>query len=224
MFKLAAACTGANEKRLRKAGIAYLAVHLHPGSHAGYYPGAAPIAIKLLFAPGTGKLLGAQAVGPDGVDKRIDVLATALKAGMTVHDIAELELAYAPPFGSAKDPINLAGMAAQNVLAGDVALAQWHEVNGLDTKGTFVLDVRTEAERKAGFIPGSTHIPLHELRHRLGEFAQGSRDCGELPKRPALLLRLPHAESTRLPHQKSDRLVSNLENRSERPSQLTPTS
>ncbi len=169
VFKLAAACTGTNEKCLRKAGIAYHAVHLHPGSHAGYYPGAAPIAIKLLFAPGTGKLLGAQAVGSDGVDKRIDVLATALKAGMTVHDIAELELAYAPPFGSAKDPINLAGMAAQNVLAGDVALAQWHEVNGLDTKGTFVLDVRTDAERKAGFIPGSIHIPLHELRHRLGE-------------------------------------------------------
>ena len=169
VFKLAAACTGANEKCLSKCGVDYHAVHLHPGSHAGYYPGAAPIAIKLLFDPGTGKLLGAQAVGTDGVDKRIDVLATALKAGMTVHDLAELELAYAPPFGSAKDPINLAGMAAQNVLAGDVALAQWHEVKGLDKRGAFLLDVRTDAERKGGFIPGSTHIPLHELRNRLDE-------------------------------------------------------
>ncbi len=169
VFKLAAACTGANEKCLRKAGIACHAVHLHPGSHAGYYPGAAPIALKLLFAPGTGKLLGAQAVGPDGVDKRIDVLATALKGGMTVHDLAELELAYSPPFGSAKDPINLAGMAAQNVLAGDIALAQWHEVGALDPKNTVLLDVRTDAERNAGFIPGSLHIPLHQLRNRLGE-------------------------------------------------------
>jgi NADPH-dependent 2,4-dienoyl-CoA reductase/sulfur reductase-like enzyme/rhodanese-related sulfurtransferase len=169
VFKLAAACTGANEKRLRKAGVPYDAVHLHPGSHAGYYPGAAPITLKLLFAPRTGKLLGAQAVGSDGVDKRIDVLATALKGGMTVHDLAELELAYAPPFGSAKDPINLAGMAAQNVLAGDVSLAQWHEVGALDPKNTLLLDVRTDAERKSGFIPSSLHIPLQQLRQRLGE-------------------------------------------------------
>ncbi len=169
VFKLAAGCTGANEKCLRKAGIPYEAVHLHPASHAGYYPGASSIALKLLFAPGTGKLLGAQAVGPDGVDKRLDVLATALKAGMTVHDLAELELAYAPPFGSAKDPVNLAGMAAQNVLAGDVALAQWHEVAGLTQRATLLLDVRTDAEREAGFIPDSLHIPLHQLRQRLGE-------------------------------------------------------
>ena len=109
LFKLTAACTGANEKSLRRAGIPFQAIHLHPGSHAGYYPGAEPIALKVLFAPDTGKLLGAQAVGHEGVDKRIDVLATALKAGMTVHDLAELELAYAPPYGSAKDPVNLAG-------------------------------------------------------------------------------------------------------------------
>lgn len=172
VFKLAAGCTGANEKCLRKAGIAYEAVHLHPASHAGYYPGASPVALKLLFAPGNGKLLGAQAVGSDGVDKRLDVLATALKAGMTVQDLAELELAYAPPFGSAKDPINLAGMAAQNVLAGDVALAQWHEVDGLNQASTLLLDVRTDGERKAGFIPGSIHIPLHQLRQRLGELPQ----------------------------------------------------
>jgi rhodanese-related sulfurtransferase len=169
VFKLTAACTGANEKTLRKAGLPYQALHLHPGSHAGYYPGAKPIALKILFAPDSGKLLGAQAVGPDGVDKRIDVLATALQAGMTVHDLAELELAYAPPFGSAKDPVNMAGMAAENVLARDVALAQWHEVASLDPNTTFILDVRTEAERKAGFIPGSTHIPLPQLRQRLAE-------------------------------------------------------
>ena len=123
-------------KSLRKANIPFQALHLHPGSHAGYYPGAEPIAMKILFAPDTGKLLGAQAVGHEGVDKRIDVFATALKGGMTVHDLAELELAYAPPFGSAKDPVNLAGMAAQNVLAGDVQLAQWNEIASLDPQQT----------------------------------------------------------------------------------------
>src|SRR6185295_11575373 len=112
------------------------------GSHAGYYPGAEPIALKVLFAPSTGKLFGAQAIGHDGVDKRIDVLATALKAGMTVHDLAELELAYAPPYGSAKDPVSLAGMAAQNVLAGDVTLMQWNEVASRDPSTTLLLDVR----------------------------------------------------------------------------------
>ena len=169
LFDLTAGCTGANEKTLRAARIAYQALHLHPGSHAGYYPGAEPIAIKILFAPDTGKLLGAQAVGRDGVDKRLDVFATALKGGMTVHDLAELELAYAPPYGSAKDPVNLAGMAAQNVLAGDVSLAQWHEVAALDPAKTLLLDVRKSDERAQGFMPGSMHIPLDELRARLGE-------------------------------------------------------
>lgn len=183
LFSLTVACTGANEKRLRQAGIRYEAVHLHPGSHAGYYPGAEPIALKVLFAPDTGKLLGAQAVGRDGVDKRIDVLATALQAGLTVHQLAELELAYAPPFGAAKDPVNLAGMAAQNVWAGDVALAQWHHIEPFGSaaakaqpgaaagSGTdpLVLDVRTAAERQKGYIPGSVHIPLDQLRGRLTE-------------------------------------------------------
>jgi rhodanese-related sulfurtransferase len=169
LFTLTAGCTGANEKSLRRAAIPFQAIHLHPGSHAGYYPGAEPIALKLLFAPDTGKLLGAQAIGHDGVDKRIDVLATALKAGMTVHDLAELELAYAPPYGSAKDPVNLAGMAAENVFAGDVALVQWNEVALLDPNTTLLLDVRRPDERTQGFIPGSTHVPLDELRQRLSE-------------------------------------------------------
>lgn len=169
LFTLTAACTGANEHSLRRAAIPCQAIHLHPGSHAGYYPGAEPIALKVLFAPDTGTLLGAQAIGRDGVDKRIDVLATALKAGMTVHDLAELELAYAPPYGSAKDPVNLAGMAAQNVLAGDVALAQWNEVAALNPSTTLLLDVRRPDERAQGFIPGSAHIPLDELRERVSE-------------------------------------------------------
>jgi NADPH-dependent 2,4-dienoyl-CoA reductase/sulfur reductase-like enzyme/rhodanese-related sulfurtransferase len=169
LFGLTAGCTGANEKTLRASGKSYQALHLHPASHAGYYPGAEPIALKVLFDPDTGRLLGAQAVGRDGVDKRLDVLATALKAGMTMDDLAELELAYAPPFGYAKDPVNLAGMAAQNVLAGDVVLAQWHEIATLDPDKTLVLDVRRADERAKGCIPGSVHIPLDELRGRLGE-------------------------------------------------------
>ncbi len=169
LFKLTAGCTGASEKSLRRAAIPFQAIHLHPGSHAGYYPGAEPIALKILFAPDTGKLLGAQAIGHDGVDKRIDVLATALQAGMTVEDLGGLELAYAPPYGSAKDPVNLAGMAAQNALDGYVALAQWNEVASLDPKTTLLLDVRRPDERAYGFIPGSINIPLDELRQRLDE-------------------------------------------------------
>ena len=159
LFNLTAGCTGANEKSLRRAAIPFQAIHLHPGSHAGYYPGAEPIALKILFAPDTGRLLGAQAIGHEGVDKRIDVLATALKAGMTVHDLAELELAYAPPYGSAKDPVNLAGMAAQNVLAGDVALAQWNEVASLDPSTTLLLDVRRPDERARGSFPVRRTFP-----------------------------------------------------------------
>ncbi|MBX7244753.1 MAG: FAD-dependent oxidoreductase [Candidatus Sumerlaeaceae bacterium] len=172
IFDLTAACTGASEKTLRRAGIAHRAVHLHPGSHAGYYPGAKPIALKLLFSPETRRLLGAQAVGEDGVEKRMDVLATALKAGMTVDDIAELELCYAPPFGSAKDPVNMAGMAAQNILDGLVATIQWDEIATLDPASHVILDVRDDAERALGHIPNSLHIPLNELRSRLHELAR----------------------------------------------------
>jgi len=169
LFSFTAGCTGANEKSLQRVGRSYQALHLHPGSHAGYYPGAEPIAMKILFDPGDGRLLGAQAVGRDGVDKRIDVLAAALKGGMTVDDLAELELAYAPPYGSAKDPVNLAGMAAQNARSGRVELAQWHEVASLDPAKTVLLDVRDPDECAQGDIPGSMKIPLNELRVRLGE-------------------------------------------------------
>ena len=165
LFGLAAACTGANEKTLRRTGAPYKAIHLHPGSHAGYFPGAKPIAMKLLFEPASGRLLGAQAVGEDGVDKRIDVLATALKAGLTVEDLAELELAYAPPFGSAKDPVNLLGMAAQNIREGFVETISWNELED----GMCLLDVREPSEFARGHIPGALHIPLNDLRARIGE-------------------------------------------------------
>ncbi|WP_261361884.1 FAD-dependent oxidoreductase [Frigoriglobus tundricola] len=169
VFDRTAAVTGANEAQLKDAGMAFEAVHLHPNAHAGYYPGAAPLALKVLFDPVTGRLLGAQAVGADGIDKRIDVLATALRAGMTVDDVADLELCYAPPFGAAKDPVNLAGMAAQNVRAGLVHPIRWDEIASLDRTLALILDFRDRAEREAGAIPGSVHIPLGELRARLDE-------------------------------------------------------
>ncbi|MBX3728745.1 MAG: FAD-dependent oxidoreductase [Candidatus Sumerlaeia bacterium] len=169
LFDLVAATTGANEKTLKRVGRPYRAIHLHPGSHAGYYPGAHPIAMKILFDPATGLLLGAQAVGRDGVDKRIDVLATALAANMTVDDLAELELAYAPPIGSAKDPVNLSGMIGQNIRRGLVETADWTDVARLDPERQLVLDVRNAAEVAGGAIPGSKAIPLCELRNRLGE-------------------------------------------------------
>ncbi len=174
LFNLTAGCTGANEKSLRRAAIPFQAIHLHPGSHAGYYPGAEPIALKVLFAPDTGKLLGAQAIGHEGVDKRIDVLATALKAGMTVYDLAELELAYAPPYGSAKDPVNLAGMAAQNVLAGDVALAQWNEVASLDSGTTLLLDVRRRRTGAGVYSQFDSHSRMNCAKDMMNCLAFGA--------------------------------------------------
>lgn len=169
VFGRAAAGVGANERMLRAAGIPYQTVHLHPDSHAGYYPGAEQMSLKLLFSPDDGKLLGAQAIGADGVDKRIDVLATALSAGMTVRDLVHLELAYAPPFGSAKDPVNLAGMVAENVLDGLVSVVQWHDIDHIDPERTVLLDVRYPDECEKGTLPGALRIPLPELRERLGE-------------------------------------------------------
>jgi NADPH-dependent 2,4-dienoyl-CoA reductase/sulfur reductase-like enzyme/peroxiredoxin family protein/rhodanese-related sulfurtransferase/TusA-related sulfurtransferase len=172
VFDLTFAMTGASEKALRAAGRAHDKVYVHPASHAHYYPGSTPIRLKLLFDPSGGKILGAQAVGNEGVDKRVDVLATALRGGMTVFDLEELELAYAPPYGSAKDPVNMAGFAAANALRGQAPLAQAAEADSLKP-GQALLDVRTDFERQGGGIPGSLHIPLDSLRSRLSELPKG---------------------------------------------------
>ena len=169
VFDLTAAVTGSNEKTLRRLGIDYEVVHVHPSSHAGYYPGASPISLKLIFNKETGQIYGAQAVGADGVDKRIDVIATAIKGGLTVLDLPDLELSYAPPFSSAKDPVNMAGYVASNIVDGLVETVQWHEIDEIIAQGGLVIDVREPIEREAGYIPGTTNIPLGELRDRMEE-------------------------------------------------------
>ncbi len=173
VFDLTVAVTGWNEKRLRAAGRPYRAVHTHPASHAGYYPAAAPMALKLLFDPQTGAILGAQGVGGEGVDKRIDVLATALYAGLSAEDLADLELAYAPQYGSAKDPVNMLGYVVENIRTGTTRTVQWHEVADRVAAGARLLDVRTAAEHAAGHIRGSVNIPVDELRERLGDLPDG---------------------------------------------------
>jgi len=167
VFDLAVGMTGLSEKELKRREVPFHKVYVHPASHASYYPGANPIALKLLFDP-KGKVLGAQAVGTSGVDKRIDVLAVAIRAGLTVDDLKDLELCYAPPFGSAKDPVNYAGFVAANVLAGDVQHIYAEELSEAD-EDRVLLDVRNPEEVAAGTIPGSTIIPLHQLRSRLDE-------------------------------------------------------
>jgi CoA-disulfide reductase len=169
VFDMTVAATGNNEKTLKRLGIDYEVLHIHPNSHASYYPGAFPIALKLLFDRKTGKIFGAQAVGYNGVDKRIDVLATAIKGGLTVFDLPDLELAYAPPYSSAKDPVNIAGYVATNLIEEMVETIQWHEVNDLVEKGECIVDVREPIEREMGFIPNSLNIPLGQLRKRLNE-------------------------------------------------------
>lgn len=174
---LTAASTGASEKGLRRAGISdFDKVYLHPGHHAGYYPGAQPIHMKLLFDRQSGKILGAQAVGTDGVEKRIDVIATAIQFGGTVRDLAQVELCYAPQFGAAKDPVNLAGMLACNVLSGAMPLCDWDAVlqRGEEdvappASAALVVDVREADEFAAGHIPGALHLPLSQLRARIEE-------------------------------------------------------
>ena len=167
VFGLTAAVTGANQATLRRAGIDHEVVHVHPGHHAGYYPGAEQVHIVASFAP-DGSLLGAQAVGRAGVDKRIDVLATALRAGMGADDLAELELAYSPPFGSAKDPVNMLGFVAQNVLDG--TMPQWQAWDLEEVRErSLVLDVRSRAEFAGGHLGGALNIPHTELRDRLDE-------------------------------------------------------
>ncbi|MBN2474602.1 MAG: FAD-dependent oxidoreductase [Pirellulales bacterium] len=168
VFDLAIGMTGMSEKALKQADIECEKVYVHPANHAGYYPGAVQISLKLLFDPGSGRILGAQAVGAAGVDKRIDVLAVALRAGLTVHDLAQQELSYAPPYGSAKDPINYAGFVAANVLDGDAKLCHVEDVLHPD-QSQMLLDVRTPAETEAGTIPGAKSVPVDELRERLDE-------------------------------------------------------
>ncbi|HEY5553701.1 MAG TPA: FAD-dependent oxidoreductase, partial [Cellulomonas sp.] len=167
VFDLTAATTGANQATLRRAGIVHEVVHIHPGDHAGYYPGSETMHLVASFSP-DGTLLGAQGVGRSGVDKRIDVLATAIRAGMTADDLAELELAYAPPYGSAKDAVNMLGFVAQNVLDG--TMPQW-QAEDLDkaVATTLVLDVRSRSEFDAGHLDVALNIPHLELRERLDE-------------------------------------------------------
>jgi NADPH-dependent 2,4-dienoyl-CoA reductase/sulfur reductase-like enzyme/rhodanese-related sulfurtransferase len=170
-FGMAASLTGLSEKRATALGIPHSVIHLHPGSHVGYYPGAERVSLKVLFDPSTGRLLGAQAVGRDGVDKRIDVIATAIYGKLTVDDLMNLELAYAPQFGSAKDAINQAGYVGNNVFAGNTPSVQWHELEARQAEGWMLVDVRTSGENEAGAIPGSVLIPVDDLRERLDELA-----------------------------------------------------
>jgi len=167
VFDLTVASTGWNEKRLRAAGHAFIAVHTHPFSHATYFPDARPMSLKLLVDPDTGAILGAQGIGSDGVDKRIDVLATAIRAGLPAVALADLELAYAPPFGSAKDPVNMLGYIVENRLSGLVETVQWDEVGDLVQQE--IIDVRSREEFSEGALPRALNIPLDELRERVGE-------------------------------------------------------
>jgi NADPH-dependent 2,4-dienoyl-CoA reductase/sulfur reductase-like enzyme/peroxiredoxin family protein/TusA-related sulfurtransferase/rhodanese-related sulfurtransferase len=177
VFGLTVGMTGTNEKNLKRLKTPYEKIYIHAASHASYYPGASPINLKLIFDPQNGKILGAQAVGLAGVDKRIDVIAVALRAGLTVYDLEDMELSYAPPYGSAKDPVNYAGFVAANVLRKDVLVCHAEDVMA-PTAGQQILDIRTSEEIVPGMIPGAIHIPLDTLRDRLSEL---SKDKEYLP-------------------------------------------
>lgn len=170
LFDMTVASTGLNEAAAKAAGLSYDKVHIFSPSHATYYPGAANLTIKALFEQPTGRILGAQVVGFDGVDKRCDVLATAIRAGMTAYDLAELELCYAPPYSSAKDPVNMAGFVIENLLTGKVRQFHWDEIpRVLEDPHSILLDVRTDMEWSNGSIPGAVHIPLDSLRESLSK-------------------------------------------------------
>jgi rhodanese-related sulfurtransferase len=168
VFDRTVAATGLTEKALRSRGskLKYEKVYLHPNNHAGYYPGAESISIKLIFSTEDGRILGAQAIGAEGVERRIDVISMAIQKGATVYDLEEAEMCYAPQFGSTKDAVNIAGMVAANVLRGDSNLIQWEDLND---SGDYVLDVRDPSEFAAGHFPGATNIPLSSLRKRMAE-------------------------------------------------------
>lgn len=169
VFELQVASTGMSERQVQLSNLVYKAVHITANDHAGYYPGATGITLKLIFNPETGVMYGAQAVGQKGVDKRIDILSTAIKAGLTIFDLPELELTYAPPFGSAKDPVNMLGYVAMNIALGQSDNIQWHELAGELGQGKLLLDVRNSVEINQGKFKNSICIPLDELRNRLSE-------------------------------------------------------
>ncbi|MEG1917418.1 MAG: FAD-dependent oxidoreductase [Oscillospiraceae bacterium] len=176
LFDMTAANTGLNEKGAQAAGIPYDKTITYSASHATYYPGATDMTIKTLFDPASGKILGAQIVGFDGVDKRIDVLATAIRAGLTAADLEELELSYAPPYSSAKDPVNMAGFAIENLRSGKVKHHHWHDVETLPRDGSVtLLDTRTKREFAEGHIPGTINIPVDELREHLDELDKSKK-------------------------------------------------
>jgi NADPH-dependent 2,4-dienoyl-CoA reductase/sulfur reductase-like enzyme/rhodanese-related sulfurtransferase/TusA-related sulfurtransferase len=169
VFDLTVASVGLTEKQLKSLNINYNKIYIHPNNHAGYYPGAIPITLKLIFEIPNGKVLGAQAVGGPGTEKRIDVISTVIKFNGTVFDLEELELTYAPPYSSAKDPINMAGFVASNYLREDMPIWHWHDFNQIKNNGAILLDVRTKDEYAARTIDGSINIPIEELRKRLDE-------------------------------------------------------
>lgn len=170
VFNQTAASTGLNERQLKLSKEIFEVIHIQGKSHAGYYPNAGTILLKVLFNPLDGKIYGAQAIGEDGVDKRIDIIATAIKAGLTVQELPELEFTYAPPFGSAKDPVNMAGYAALNLIEGVSESIQWHELEAKQKEGHLLLDVRNESELvRNGRLKGAMNIPLDQLRDRLSE-------------------------------------------------------
>lgn len=171
VFDLAVATTGWSAKRLSAANKTFKEIHTHPNSHATYYPGAVQFSMKLLFDPTNGEILGAQGVGRDGVDKRIDVIATAMRGGITAPELADLELAYAPPFGSAKDAVNMLGYVAENIINSLTETAQWHEIDKYRKEGFSFVDVRSPGEFANGTIPGSINIPVDEMRERHTEIA-----------------------------------------------------
>lgn len=174
LFGVQAAATGWTEKRAVAAGRNIRVIHTHPDNHAGYYPGGEEMHLKLVIDADTDAILGAQGVGGSGVDKRIDVIATAMRGGLTASQLADLELAYAPPFSSAKDPVNMLGFQAENIRDGLVETVQWHEVVGEADKGIQIIDVRTPIELTRGMIDGAINIPIDELRYRIDEVAPDS--------------------------------------------------
>ena len=171
VFDVTVAVVGLTEKQLKNLDIKYEKIYIHPNNHAGYYPGAVPMAFKLIFEIPSGKVLGAQIVGGPGSEKRVDVLSTIIKMGGDVFDLEELELTYAPPYGSAKDPVNMAGFVAANYLKQDMPIWHWHDYNNITKNGGLLLDVRTKEEFAARTIEGSVNIPIEELRNRLDEIA-----------------------------------------------------